>query len=282
MIVYDDPPPPLIEADGNRWSITPRLRTVYARLRVNERGGRPTGELHGGDGAWHRWSEDPRFHRSPHAREAWYQEVRAAVYPHARIRVLDVVDGGDPVELDVYDATAPELELLDRTFPLVPVVHLARTRARKPLGFHVTAFVGARADPNFTGGLNPARDAPDTPYDDRLTIQLNRTRAVWENDGGVWGTVLHEIGHNQPLWLPDEVMAEVAGIRVSTNDGRGEPICDAYALLLRYGSADPTVRAQGSRHRHAVLASRRMRDALRGCPAFSELSAGWQARLAER
>jgi hypothetical protein len=196
--------------------------------------------------------------------------------------VTDVVDGGDPIDLDVYDATQGELELLDRTFPLVPGPHLARTKARKPLGFHITTFVGARSNPNFAGGLNPAHDAPDTPYDDRLSIQLNRTLTVHEGDEPVWATVLHELGHNQPLGLSAEMMSAIAGISVSTNDGPGEPVCDAYGKFLCYGATERAVRARGTQHRHAVLVSPRMRNELRACPAFAGLSAGWQSRLAER
>jgi hypothetical protein len=85
MIIHDPPPPPEIVASGTRWSISPRLPTVYRRVRVNTRSeGRPAAPLRGGEG-WHRWTEDPRFSRSSHAREAWYQEVHAEVYPHARI-----------------------------------------------------------------------------------------------------------------------------------------------------------------------------------------------------
>jgi len=271
MIIHDRAGPD-ITTDGAQFAITPREFPYRRRatIRVGSRSFRAQGPA--GSSTWERSRRRGQF----------YQEYTASIFPHAKIRVHD------NVEVDVYQATELDLELLDTTFPLVPADHLLRVISAKPEGFRVVSAAGRGGSASYMGGLNPAFDDASTQYNETRCIQITYG-ALWENRHlGICPSIIHEIGHVMThggnglniARVDPERFAELGGVRVSRNAGRLEALCNAYMYFLCYGSSVSAVRRYGTSA--SIQKDARTRDALRACPAFTRLDDSWQARLAER
>jgi len=276
MAVILDPVQVDWQASGTRWSATPHEARVPASIRVGTRSpGRRPGPL-GVGGRWTRWSSDPRFRLSPHARKAYYQEVAVWVYPHARILQHGVY-------IHVLNASEDHLSILDNTLAQVPPAHLEAVAGDKPVGLGLTAFVGSLADPNFSGGLNAGVDLPYTPWDDRRGILITYGSLFNAVDTRVCLSVFHEFGHVMTRHglsisgVDADLWNEIRTIEVSTNPGELEALCDAYMFMLAGGASIPAVR-RNARNENNVLSSRRMRRALLDCGAFARLPEEWRAR----
>jgi hypothetical protein len=229
-----------------------------------------------GTRAWTRWSSDPRFRFSSHAREAFYQEVQAWLYPHAQILQHGVT-------IHVHNATREHLQILDATLAEVPPPHLEAVARAKPEGIGLTDFVGPLGNPNFTGGLNAGRDFGYTPWDDRRAILITYGTVWSAMDLGVSMGVFHEFGHVMTgrglsiSGVDAELWESIRTIRVSTNPGELEALCDAYMFMLAAGASVRRVRNRG-RNEGNILSSARMRRALLASRAFARLPEEWQAR----
>lgn len=234
-----------------------------------------------GTGQWQR--ETIQTRRGP--KNLFFQEVRASIVEHARVRVHD------DIEIPCHRASPDELILLDATFPLVPPSHLRLVNERKPEGFLISATAGLSDSLSYMGGLNATADYSTTPeYDERRLILITHG-ALWENrELGMCPTVLHEIGHVLThrgeinyAHFPEERRRQLEGTTVSRNPGRLEALCNAYMYLLCYGSASEAVRNYGSRPA-SNQKDRVTRDALRRCRAFRGgfLDQAWQQRFQER
>lgn len=278
MAIILDPPQVEWTASGTEWSAVPHEARMQSRIRVGTRSpNRQPGPLGAGE-RWTRWSNDPRFRLSPHAREAYFQEVNAWLYPHARIRQHNV-------DIHIHNASDEHLSLLDATLAHVPPSHLEAVARTKPVGLGLTAFVGPIGNPNFTGGLNAGVDLPYTTYDDRQAILITYG-SLWSSMSlGVCLTVFHEFGHvmtGHGLSIrreEPELWAEIRTIRVSTNPGELEALCNAYMFMLAAGSTDRRIRRQG-RNDSNILSSARMRRALLRSAAFTRLDEEWRNRYA--
>lgn len=263
---------------GTSFSAVPREQRVQTWIRVGTRTpGAQLGPL-GAGGRWTRWSADPRFRLSSHARNAYYQQVGVWLYPHARIRHHDV-------DISVHQATDEHLRILDDTLALVPPPHLEAVAREKPVGLGLTSFVGPLGNPNFTGGLNAGVDLPYTPYDDRRAILVTYA-SMWSSVSlGISLTVFHEFGHVMTRYglsisrVDPELWEQIRTIRVSTNPGEMEALCNAYMFMLAAGSDNRRIRSQG-RNEGNVLASARMRRAILASRAFRDLDEEWRGKYA--
>ena len=221
-----------------------------------------------------------RWERTRRARER-YQEVFELLIPEAIIRV----HGQD---VHCFHATMEQLRLLDATFLLVPPDHLQRVLRAKPEGFHMVSHAGRGATTSYMGGLNPAHDYPETPYDETRAILITYG-ALWQRRNlGICPTVLHEIGHvmthsgNGLSYATFDAAraTELGETRVSRNPGAREALCNTYMFFLCYGADNPTVRTYGTGA--SPQKDRRTRDALRRSLAFTRLPEDWQQRFRER
>lgn len=273
MIIYDRVPP-RIEMDGSHFAIIPYEYPATRRrtIRVGSRSFREAGPA-GVDGHWERAERSGQY----------YQEFRAPIIDHAVIRVH-----GD-IDVHCYNGSREHYALLDTTFALVPPDHLRQVVAEKTAGFRLVNAAGQGASASYMGGLNPAFNYRSTDYDDRLAILITYG-ALWQNRSlGICPTALHEIGHVMThrgnglsiAGTDAQRHTELSEVRVSRNPGALEALCNAYMYLLCYGSSNSGIHNYGSRP-VSIQKDRRTRDALRACPAFSELDEEWQQRFAER
>ncbi len=205
------------------------------------------------------------------------------------------------MEVDVYRATDDDLALLDHTFPLVPPDHLQRVIDEKIAGFRIVSSAGCGGSASLLGGLNPARDDPDTAYDETRSIQITYG-ALWRfRRLDICPTVLHEIGHvmthgSNGLNIRSvdfERSDELGRLLVSRNNPGArslEGLCNAYMYFLCYASEERAIHHFGahspasnhSGQNTAIQGDQRTRDALRQCPAFRGLDETWKNHFRER
>jgi hypothetical protein len=217
-------------------------------------------------------------------RRQFYQEVQWTLIYDATIEVHG------SISIACRMATHEELDTLDRTLALVPPEHLQLLLRRRPGGILVSETAGRGDSMSYLGGVNPSADDTSTPLWNERELIVITHGAFWQfGHLPICPTVLHEIGHRMTdggeinhTHFPAERRERLRGLRVSRNPGEEEALCNAYAALLCYGSADAAVRAFGTGS--GITNDRVARDGLRACPAFRApmLDAAWTERLAER